>query len=134
MDVEQVADRPNVELRGDGAGGRHVVLSFPYDHGLVAAVRGIPHRRFDWDTREWRAPVDDWVAVHVADVLDRFPELTPSDEVADWLRAIERRWVGSVLYAPPRRARLVGAHDPRRQRPAELLDGAIERDGSTLVR
>ena len=113
--VEQVAERPNVELRGDGAGGRIVVLAFPYDHAIVAAVRGIPHRRFDWDTREWWAPVDDWVAVHVADVLARFPELTPSDEVAAWL-ARDRRALGRPrLDDAPRRARLVGADDARRR-------------------
>ena len=88
-------DRPNVELRKDG-GEPTVVLAFPYDARIVAAVRGIPHRRFDWDRREWLAPVDDWVGVHVADVLARFPELTPSDEARAWLEGIERRWVGRV--------------------------------------
>jgi SWI/SNF-related matrix-associated actin-dependent regulator 1 of chromatin subfamily A len=88
--------RPNVELRSDGERGRIVVLSFPYDPHLVQAVRGIPHRRFDWDAYEWWAPVDDWVALHVADILKRYPELAPSDEVSDWLEGIERRWLGRV--------------------------------------
>ena len=88
-------DRPNVELRGDD-GEATVVLAFPYDARIVAAVRGIPHRRFDWDRREWLAPVDDWVGVHVADVLARFPELECSEEARRWLEGIERRWVGRV--------------------------------------
>ena len=72
------------------------MLAFPYDRRIVDVVRGIPHRSFDWDRKEWRAPVDDWVGVHVADVLARFPELTASDDVAEWLRGIDHRWVGSV--------------------------------------
>ena len=95
--VEPVADdRPNVELRAGPTARHDVVLAFPYDAQIVNAVRGIPHRRFDWDTREWWAPADDWAGIHVAEVLTRFPELTPSDEVGRWLDGIERRWVGRV--------------------------------------
>ena len=81
---------------------------------------------FDWDTREWRAPVDDWVAVHVADVLARFPELTASEPVAEWLRGIDSRWVGRVSTV---------RHDGRGwwalttragNVPAALLDGSVE--------
>src|SRR3954469_22236018 len=89
-----VEERPNVELRRDPDGGSIVVLAFPYDPQVVALVRRIPGRRFDWDRREWYAPVDDWAGVHVADVVDRFPELTTSAEVDLGLRAGERRWVG----------------------------------------
>jgi len=87
---------PNVDLRSDPERGRIVVLSFPYDANLVEVVRGIPHRRFDWDAREWWAPVQDWVAHHVADVLRRFPELVASEEVERWLGEVERRWLGRV--------------------------------------
>ncbi|MBS1869164.1 MAG: DEAD/DEAH box helicase [Actinobacteria bacterium] len=87
---------PNVELRSDPERGRIVVLSFPYDANLVEVVRGIPHRRFDWDAREWWAPVQDWVAHHVADVLRRFPELVASEDVERWLGEVERRWLGRV--------------------------------------
>lgn len=89
----------NVALR-EGADGRIVVLSFPYDAHIVAAARTIPGRRFDWDTREWSAPVDDWVAVHVAEIVERFPDLRCSPEVAAWLADTERRWVGRVSAAP----------------------------------
>ena len=110
-----------------------VVLSFPYDPQIVAVVRGIPQRRLDWDTREWWAPVDDWAGVHVAEVLDRFPELTTSAQVDAWLAAIERRWVGRVSTT---------RHDGRgwwvlRTRagtvPDALLEGAIERDDGALL-
>jgi SWI/SNF-related matrix-associated actin-dependent regulator 1 of chromatin subfamily A len=92
------AAEPNVFLRPDedGDGANTVVLSFPYDRGLVDLVRTIPHRRFDWDTREWSAPAGDWAAMKVTEVLERHPELTISDEVRDWLAAVRKRWIGSV--------------------------------------
>jgi SWI/SNF-related matrix-associated actin-dependent regulator of chromatin subfamily A-like protein 1 len=93
--MELAPHRPNVELR-DHDDEQIVVLAFAYDARIVHVVRGIPGRRFDWDRREWWAPVDDWVGVHVADVIERFPDLTASDEVLAWLAAIERRWVGHV--------------------------------------
>ena len=92
-------DRPNVELRAGPDGGREVVLTFPYRADVVEAARGIPGRRFDWDRREWWAPVDGWVALHVAAILERFPELEPSDEVMAWLGDTERRWLGLVSTA-----------------------------------
>ncbi|MEA2257154.1 MAG: SWI/SNF-related matrix-associated actin-dependent regulator of chromatin subfamily A-like protein 1 [Solirubrobacteraceae bacterium] len=131
--MQLVEDRPNVELRQNAEGEPIVVLAFPYDPHVVAVVRGIPGRRFDWDRREWWAPVDDWAGVHVADVLERFPELTTSDEVDDWLAGIERRWVGRVSTA---------RHDGRGwwllrtragQVPEALTAGAIERDGALLA-
>lgn len=94
--MRAVPSPPNVELRTDAERGRIVVLAFPYDAQLVEVVRGIPHRRFDWDAREWWAPVDDWVALHVADVLRRFPELIPAEPVTAWLEEVERRWLGHV--------------------------------------
>jgi superfamily II DNA or RNA helicase len=96
--MDLVAGRPNVELR-DRDGERVVVLAFPYDAQLVAAVRGIPHRRFDWEAREWWAPADDWAGVHVADLLARFPELAASAEVEAWLGALRHRWIGRVRTA-----------------------------------
>ncbi|HSD76183.1 MAG TPA: DEAD/DEAH box helicase [Solirubrobacteraceae bacterium] len=94
--MEQAPDRPNVALGRGPDGAPVVVLAFPYDPQIVGIVRGIPGRRFDWDRREWSAPVDDWAGVHVAEILDRFPELTTSAEVDVWLRAVERRWIGRV--------------------------------------
>lgn len=73
-----------------------VVLAFAYDPVLVARARRIPQRRFDWDSREWSAPADDWTGVHIADLLEHHPELTVSPQAAAWLAGIERRWVGRV--------------------------------------
>jgi SWI/SNF-related matrix-associated actin-dependent regulator 1 of chromatin subfamily A len=131
--MQLVEERPNVELRRGADGESIVVLAFPYDPHIVAVVRGIPQRRFDWDRREWWAPVDDWAGVHVAEVLDRFPELTTSPQVDAWLAAIERRWVGRVSTA---------RHDGRgwwllRTRagtvPEALSTDAVERDGALLA-
>jgi SWI/SNF-related matrix-associated actin-dependent regulator 1 of chromatin subfamily A len=131
--MQLVEERPNVELRRGADGESIVVLAFPYDPHIVAVVRGIPQRRFDWDRREWWAPVDDWAGVHVAEVLDRFPELTTSPQVDVWLAAIERRWVGRVSTA---------RHDGRgwwllRTRagtvPEALSTDAVERDGALLA-
>jgi superfamily II DNA or RNA helicase len=130
--MELVEDKPNVELRRGEDGGLIVVLTFPYDPHIVALVRSIPQRRFDWDRREWWAPVDDWAGVHVAEVLDRFPELTTSAQVDHWLAAIERRWVGRVTTT---------RYDGRgwwvlRTRagavPDALHEGAVELDGALL--
>ena len=93
--MELVADQPNVTLR-EGANGHEVVLAFPYDSAKVEAVRRIPGRRFDWDTREWSAPVDDWAGVHVAGILERFPELEPSEQAAAWLSGVGERWIGAI--------------------------------------
>ena len=124
--------RPNVELRDHGD-EQIVVLAFPYDARIVHVVRGIPGRRFDWDRREWWAPVDDWVGVHVADVIERFPDLTASDEVLRWLAAIERRWVGNVgaIRFDGRGwwTLFTRAGTP----PAELLAGSIARDDGTVL-
>ena len=131
--MDLVPDRPNVELRDDPERGQIVVLGFPYDARLVSAVRAIPGRRFDWDAREWWANVDDWVAVHVADVLARYPELTTSLEVDEWLSGVERRWIGRVTTA---------THDGRGwwrletragEVPHELRDGAVDAADGTLL-
>jgi SWI/SNF-related matrix-associated actin-dependent regulator 1 of chromatin subfamily A len=131
--IEPVRDRPNVELRRDREGDGVVVLAFPYDRELVEQVRTIPHRRFDWDTREWSAPADDWVGMKVAQLLDHYPELTAEPEVLEWLSGVERRWIGYVRTT---------RHDGRGWLvldtqagvvPEPLRSGAVEREGELLV-
>ncbi|MDE3132136.1 MAG: hypothetical protein KGL16_13380, partial [Acidobacteriota bacterium] len=81
-----VAPRPNVALRPTGEGdAQEVVLAFPYDGHLVAAVRTLPGRRFDWDRREWSAPADGWVAAKLAEILKHRPELRRTEEFDQWL-------------------------------------------------
>ncbi len=131
--MELVRSRPNVELRRDPDGTASVVLAFPYDANIVARVRMIPNRRFDWDRREWSAPASDWAGVKVAELLHRFPELTADAEVDEWLSGLEGRWVGYVRTT---------RHNGRGWWTLETVGGtvpdalskpAIEHDGKLLV-
>src|SRR3712207_2153985 len=129
--MEAIDSGPNVVLRLDADGRRIVVLAFPYDAHVVDAVRRIPGRRFDWDRREWFAPAEDWVGVHVADILARFPELEAAPDVAAWLGALRERWIGRVVTT---------RHDARgwfelqtRAGPVPAALGAIEAGGRTLA-
>jgi SWI/SNF-related matrix-associated actin-dependent regulator 1 of chromatin subfamily A len=128
-----VQDRFNVELRDDGDGSRLVVFAFPYNAHIVAAVRNLPHRRFDWDAREWRAPASDWAGVHVAEILERFPELTTTAEVDHWLSDLRTRWVGYVRTArfDGRGWWLLKTHAGTV--PASLRAGAVEQADGLLV-
>ncbi len=95
-EVDLVPGRPNIELRPSSSGGQNVTLAFPYRAEIVDAVRRIPDRRFDWDTKEWSAPATDWAGAHVADLIARFPELEPSADVTAWLQGVATRWTGTV--------------------------------------
>ncbi len=132
--MELVPQSPNVELRTDGD-QQIVVLAFPYDATIVNVVRGIPGRRFDWDRREWWAPIDDWVGVHVAGVLDRFPDLVASDDVVAWIAAIDSRWVGFVGATRYDGRGWWTLSTRAGEPPAELLDGSLTRatDGALLA-
>ena len=131
--MQLAADSPNIELRRGPDGAPIVVLGFPYDPHIVAVVRQIPHRRFDWDRREWWAPIDDWAAIHVAEVIKRFPKLTTSAQVDIWLKGVGERWVGRV-----RTVRHDGKGwwllDTRAGTvPEVLLEGSVEREDGLLL-
>jgi SWI/SNF-related matrix-associated actin-dependent regulator 1 of chromatin subfamily A len=97
--MRAVPDPDHVTLRPGPNGDPWVVLSFPYDRALVELVRTIPHRRFDWDTREWSAPASDWAAMTVTEALDRYPDLRCAEEVRAWLASVRARWIGTVTTA-----------------------------------
>ena len=131
--MELVSDRANIELRRNREGERVVVLAFPYDRELVELVRTIPHRRFDWDAREWSAPAEDWAGMKVAELLERYPELTVDPEVSAWLGTVRERWIGYVRTT---------RHDGRGwfvlntlagPVPEPLRSGAVECEGKLLV-
>ena len=132
--MRALPDEPNVLLRPSPAGeGHEVVLAFPYDGNLVAAVRTLPGRRFDWDRREWSAPADGWVAAKLTEILRNRPELTRTSEFDDWLHATERRWTGYV-----RATRYDGKGwfvlDTQGGTPPEVLrPGALEQEKRWLV-
>jgi hypothetical protein len=131
--MELVPERPNVELGHNRDGEPIVVMAFPYDRAIVELVRTIPHRRFDWDRREWSAPAEDWTALKVAELLERYPELTASGEVVGWLAGVRRRWIGYVRTT---------RHDGRGwwvldtragPVPEALGAGAVKHEGKLLV-
>src|SRR3954466_589512 len=89
----------NVELRPAANGHESVVFAVPSRLDIVAAVRAIPGRRFDWQAREWGAPRADATAAYVQGVLERFPELDVAPEVSEWLSRAVKGWVGRVSAA-----------------------------------
>ncbi len=110
-----------------------MVLAFPYDRELVELVRTIPHRRFDWETREWSAPAEDWAGMKVAEALERYPDLIAASEVLAWLAGVARRWIGFVRTMR-RDGRGWWVLDTRAGTvPAALRAGAVEYDGVLLV-
>jgi SWI/SNF-related matrix-associated actin-dependent regulator of chromatin subfamily A-like protein 1 len=131
--MQAVPDTWHVELRPDRDGEALVVLSFPYDRSLVNLVRTIPHRRFDWDTREWSAPASDWAAMTVRDALDRYPELRPSPEVSEWLAGVSRRWIGSVTTTRHDGHGWLVLNTLAGPVPEPLLQGAVRHAGRLLV-
>jgi len=132
--MELATPSPNIVLRQGGDGTSIVVLAFPYDPHIVAAVRQIPNRRFDWEQREWSAPVDDWAGAYVAEVLTRFPELSTSPEVDAWLNGIERRWIGRVSTRRYDGRGWLVLQTRAGKVPAILLEGSVElTDGRLLV-
>ncbi|MGZ4274815.1 MAG: DEAD/DEAH box helicase, partial [Solirubrobacteraceae bacterium] len=131
--MKLVPDRAHVELRPDRDGGHLVVLAFPYDRALVELCRTIPHRRFDWDSREWMAPATDWAAMKVTEALERFPELTPSPAVHEWLAGVKRRWIGSVSTVRYDGRGWLVLKTLAGPVPEPLTEEAIENDGRLLV-
>ena len=131
--MELLPDRANATLRRDREGAPFVVLAFPYDAEIVEYVRTIPNRRFDWDSREWTAPAEDWAAVKIAELLARYPELSADAEVEKWLSAAGKRWIGYV-----RTTRYDGRgwwllDTVAGPIPDGLLAGSAQRDGKLLV-
>jgi SWI/SNF-related matrix-associated actin-dependent regulator 1 of chromatin subfamily A len=131
--VRALPDPINVTLRAGDDGGISVVLAFPYDALLVSAVRTLPGRRFDWDTREWSAPADDWVSVKLREILRLYPELTRSPEVDAWLAQVSERWIGHVRTAAHAGRGWWKLDTLAGSPPAGLRELILEQPGRTLV-
>jgi SWI/SNF-related matrix-associated actin-dependent regulator of chromatin subfamily A-like protein 1 len=131
--MKLVPDRAHVELRPDRDGGQTVILSFPYDRALVDLCRSIPHRRFDWDTREWSAPASDWAAMKVTEALERYPDLAPSPEVLEWLAGVRQRWIGSVSTTRYDGRGWLVLKTLAGPLPEPLTEGAVEHEGRLLA-
>jgi hypothetical protein len=127
--VRAAAQQPNVTLREAADGAREVVLAFPYDSNLVAAVRTLPGRRFDWDAREWIAPADTWVAARLETILRAYPELTCSAEYREWSTWAATRWIGHVRTQRYDGRGWWALDTLGGSVPGTLLDGSVELDG-----
>ena len=129
--VRAVPEEPNVALRPtDDGEGQEVVLAFPYDGHLVAAVRTLPGRRFDWDLREWSAPADDWVAAQAR----RDPALPSRADPDRGVRRVARQRPSSAGSATCARRATTAAAGARSTRsparcPRRCASGAMELDG-----
>ena len=63
---------------------------------MVDAVRSIPGRRFDWDSKEWWALQADGTAPYVKGVIERHAWLRVVADVEAWLAEAVTGWVGRV--------------------------------------
>src|SRR4051794_13701986 len=123
----------NVELRKNAHGHDSVVFAFPYRADIVDAVRAIPGRRFDWQSKEWWAPRADATAAYVQGVIERFPELDVAPEVAEWLGRAVKGWVGRVPAARRAGAGWFVLDGIAGELPDELQEHAEERGDRTWL-
>jgi SWI/SNF-related matrix-associated actin-dependent regulator 1 of chromatin subfamily A len=80
------AEHPaNVRLGTDRRGRPSMIFSFPFDELLNLAVKRLPGRRFDWETREWSVPCMEHTAPEIAEMLTCFPRVAVAPAVRQWL-------------------------------------------------
>src|SRR3954452_494302 len=94
----------HVRLGVDRRGRRSMIFHFPFDELLNLAVKRLPGRRFDWETREWSVPCMEHTAAEVAEMLACFPRVAVAPAVSAWL-ATAAGWHGlgavwDVGYGP----------------------------------
>ncbi len=69
----------------------------------------------------------------VTEALERFPELTPSAEVVEWLASVKQRWIGSVSTIRYDGRGWLVLKTLAGPIPEPLLEGAVEHDGRLLT-
>jgi SWI/SNF-related matrix-associated actin-dependent regulator 1 of chromatin subfamily A len=131
--MELVPAPVNVTLRPGADDEPVVVLAFPYERALVDLVRTLPHRRFDWDAREWSAPAEDRAALTIREILTRYPDLVASAEVETWLAGVRERWIGSVTTRRYDNRGWLVLNTLAGPVPEALRRGAIEHEDRLLV-
>jgi SWI/SNF-related matrix-associated actin-dependent regulator of chromatin subfamily A-like protein 1 len=83
----------HVRLGFDRRGRRAMIFHFPFDELLNMAVKRLPGRRFDWETREWSVPCMEHTSAEVAEMLECFPRVAVAPAVSAWL-ATAAGWHG----------------------------------------
>src|SRR4051794_18796451 len=123
----------NVELRLNHHGQESVVFAFPYRADVVDAVRSIPGRRFDWESKEWWAPRADATAPYVKGVLERHASLSVAPEVGGWLARAVRGWVGRVTAGKVSGAGHFALDKISGELPEPLAAAAVEAGGRSWL-
>src|SRR3954471_16682550 len=82
---DEVVPPPQVVFGTDRRGNRALVFRFPFDELLNAAVKRLPGRSFDWESREWIVPARPEFAEEFAELLAVFPRIEVDPEVSAWL-------------------------------------------------
>src|SRR3954452_12397664 len=81
----------HVRMGEDRRGRPALVFSFPFDELLNSAVKRLPGRWFNWETREWTVLCRPESAEEIAEMLACFPRVTVERDVSDWLPGGARR-------------------------------------------
>src|SRR5437868_1547625 len=85
IDIPEERPRAHVRLGLDRRGGRALIFRFEFNELLNAAVKRLPGRRFDWETREWTVPARPEFAEEFAELLAVFPRIEVDPDVSEWL-------------------------------------------------
>ncbi|MFL5883784.1 MAG: DEAD/DEAH box helicase [Thermoleophilaceae bacterium] len=122
---------PHVRFGVDRRGERALIFRFEFDELLNAAVKRLPGRRFDWETREWIVPARPEFAEEFAELLVVFPRIQVEPEVAAWLSDVGWHGVASVRdvgYGPTLAVRSLVGIVPEwlEERGEESADGRVE--------
>ncbi len=133
-DEAQQEDTAHVRMGEDRRGRQALVFSFPFDELLNSAVKRLPGRWFNWETREWTVLCRSESAEEIAEMLACFPRVEVDAEVSDWL-ADAAGWQGIAAVwdtgdGPLLSLRLLDGVPPR-ELEAIAPEGA--RNGSLLV-
>jgi SWI/SNF-related matrix-associated actin-dependent regulator of chromatin subfamily A-like protein 1 len=132
-DLEEERDA-HVRMGEDRRGRPALVFSFPFDELLNSAVKRLPGRWFNWETREWTVLCRSESAEEIAEMLACFPRVQVDDEVADWL-ADAAGWQGIAAVwdtgdGPLLSLRLLDGVPPRELE--DIAEGGV-RNGSVVV-
>jgi SWI/SNF-related matrix-associated actin-dependent regulator 1 of chromatin subfamily A len=133
-DEEQEEREAQVRMGEDRRGRQALVFSFPFDELLNSAVKRLPGRWFNWETREWTVLCRPESAEEIAEMLACFPRVQVDADVSDWL-AEAAGWQGIAAVwdtgdGPMLSLRLLNGVPPR-ELEAIAEDGG--RNGALLV-
>src|SRR5436853_4156646 len=131
IDALRAAQRTSAHVRlgHDRRGRLAMIFHFPFDELLNLAVKRLPGRRFDWETREWSVPCMEHTAAEVAEMLACFPRVEVAPAVSDGLAHAAGRpgpgTVGDVGYGPVLGLRSLAGTKPDwvEERAEETADG-----------